>query len=315
MSVDATLGIVFPGQGSQSVGMLAELAGAYPSVRATFDEASTALKRDLWKLAQNGPEEELNRTVNTQPALLTAGVAVWRTWKTKGGEDPALLAGHSLGEFTALVCAGSLALAEAVALVADRGRYMQQAVPEGAGAMAAILGLDDANIERICAEAAGGQTVAAANYNAPGQVVIAGDRDAVSRAIELARSAGARRAVLLPVSVPSHCALMQPAANAFRKRLGSLSFADARIPVVQNVDAQARTGAQAIMRALVQQLCLPVRWVDVIHTMQTHGVRRIVECGPGKVLSGLIKRIDRSLEVDAAGDPEGLEQELQRMVQ
>ena len=307
--------MVFPGQGSQSVGMLAELAGAHSSVRATFDEASTALKLDLWKLAQSGPEAELNRTVNTQPALLTAGIAVWRAWKAEGGEDPALIAGHSLGEFTALVCAGSISLADAVALVADRGRFMQQAVPEGEGAMAAILGLDDAVIERICVEAAGGQTVAAANYNAPGQVVIAGHRDAVYRAMELARGEGAKRAIALPVSVPSHCALMQPAAGAFSKRLERVAFTDARIPIVQNVDAQPRTSAQAIVPALVQQLFRPVRWVDVIRKMQSRGIRRIVECGPGRVLSGLVRRIDRSLEGSAAGDPDGLEQAMQRVAQ
>lgn len=315
MSPDPELGFVFPGQGSQSVGMLAELAGAYPSVRATFDEASAALKLDLWELAQHGPEQELNRTVNTQPTLLTAGVAVWRTWKTQGGEDPALIAGHSLGEFTGLVCAGSISLADAVALVADRGKFMQQAVPEGAGAMAAILGLEDADIEQICTQAACGQTVAAANYNAPGQIVIAGQRDAVSRAIELARGAGAKRAVLLPVSVPSHCALMQPAAVAFGKRLESIPFADAKIPVVQNVDAQPRTNAKSIREALVRQLHQPVRWVEVIRMMRARGIRRIVECGPGKVLTGLIKRIDRTLEVSAVGDPEGLKAELERVTQ
>lgn len=311
MGVDAVLGMVFPGQGSQSIGMLAGLADAHAIVRATFDEASAAVGRDLWALAQNGPEDELNRTVNTQPALLAAGVAVWRAWKGQGGPDPAVLAGHSLGEFTALVCAGSLDLAEAAALVAERGRFMQEAVPEGAGAMAAILGLDDPDVERICVQACAGQTVAAANYNAPGQVVIAGDRDAVSRAMELARSAGAKRALPLPVSVPSHCALMRPAADALGRRLASVRFADAKIPVVQNVDAQARTLAGAMIPALVRQLYQPVRWVEVIRTMKTRGVARIVECGPGKVLTGLIKRIERDIEVGSAGDPAGLEAQLQ----
>lgn len=312
MTTDKILGFVFPGQGSQKVGMLAEMAEAYTTVRATFDEACQALGRDLWELSQHGPEDELNRTVNTQPALLAAGTAVWRVWKERGGADPVLLAGHSLGEFTALVCAGSLALADAVRLVADRGCYMQQAAPEGSGAMAAILGLEDGEIERICLEAAAGDVVAAANFNAPGQVVIAGHREAVQRAIDLARGAGAKRAVLLPVSVPSHCVLMRQAAEALGRRLASVPFADARIPIIQNVDAQQRVGAQAIIPALIRQLWQPVRWVDVIRAMRAKGVAHIVECGPGKVLGGLIRRIDRSIDVGSAGDPAGLVAELSK---
>ncbi|MBI2993682.1 MAG: ACP S-malonyltransferase [Gammaproteobacteria bacterium] len=310
MSVAANLGLVFPGQGSQSIGMLAELAAIHPVVRATFDEASAAVGRNLWALAQDGPEEELNRTINTQPALLAAGVAVWRAWQEQGGPDPALLAGHSLGEFTALVCAGSLELSVAAALVAHRGRLMQEAVPEGAGAMAAILGMDDADVERICVDASDGLTVAAANFNAPGQVVIAGDREAVSRAMELARGLGAKRVVPLPVSVPSHCALMKPAARKFGSRLESARIVDARIPVVQNVDAEARTQAGPITSALVRQLYQPVRWVDVIRTMCARGIARIVECGPGKVLTGLTRRIERGIEVGTACDPEGFEAQL-----
>lgn len=312
MGTDTSLAFVFPGQGSQSVGMLSDFAAGHPLVRATFAEAGAALDVDLWQLVQAGPVEMLNLTTNTQPALLTASVALWRAWHAAGGATPAQLSGHSLGEYSALVCAGALQLDDAVRLVAERGRCMQDAVPPGTGAMAAILGLDDDAVIAACAEAAGSDVVAAVNFNAPGQVVIAGHRVAVDRAIAVARDRGARRALSLPVSVPSHCALMLPAAEAFRHSLDAVPFGDARIPVIQNVDAVARTDAAALRAELIRQLHSPVRWVQCVQALRQGGARRIVECGPGKVLTGLIKRIDGDLQLDAIGDVAGIEAALAR---
>ncbi|MDX1571037.1 MAG: ACP S-malonyltransferase [Xanthomonadales bacterium] len=300
------LACVFPGQGSQSVAMLADLARAFPVVQATFEEASENLSVDLWDLSQNGPEEDLNRTENTQPALLAAGIATWRVWQAEGGSMPAYLAGHSLGEYTALVAAGSLGLVEAAALVAERGRLMQQAVPAGSGAMAAILGLDDAEVQAACEEAAEGDVVAPANLNSPGQVVIAGSAAAVERAIGKAQEKGARRAVPLAVSVPSHCALMRPAAEALGERLDVLEIRAPAIPVVHNVDAETHDDPDAIRGALKAQLYQPVRWAESVARLKTLGVERIAECGPGKVLTGLMRRIDRAIDARAVLDPESL---------
>ncbi len=303
---DKQLAFVFPGQGSQAPGMLADLAGAHGSVSTTFREASDSLGFDLWALIQENPDDALNRTTNTQPALLTASVAVWRLWLEQGGQLPALVAGHSLGEYSALVCAGVLTLADAVTLVADRGRYMQEAVPEGVGAMAAILGLSDEQVVQVCKEAAESQTVSAANFNSAAQVVIAGHKEAVDRAMLLAKEAGAKRTILIPVSVPSHCALMHEAAERLALRLEQLPFVDAGIPIIQNVDVQQRTNADDIKKALLQQLHQPVRWRETIEKLKSVQVSRIIECGPGKVLTGLIKRIDRGMEVLPLNDDRSL---------
>lgn len=304
--------IVFPGQGSQSVGMLGALGEAFPVVRQTFSEASEVLGYDLWQLVQAGPEKELDRTERTQPALLTAGVAVWRVWREQGGAAPVVMAGHSLGEYTALVCAGALAFPDAVALVADRGQYMQEAVPQGAGAMAAILGLPDQQILEACEQAAQGEVVSAANYNAPGQVVVAGAAAAVERAVAVARSAGAKRAVVLAVSVPSHCALMQPAAVRLTERLAAISIRTPDIPVLHNVDAAPRPDANAIREALAAQLYRPVRWTDCVQAMAARGASAYLEAGPGKVLSALNRRIVPEAAVLPLGDPEGLQAALGR---
>lgn len=310
MADDKNLAIVFPGQGSQSVGMLQELAAAFPSVRQTFAEASEALGYDLWNLVQNGPAEELNRTDITQPAMLAAGVAVWRVWQEQGGPVPAVMAGHSLGEYTALVCAGALEFAPAVRLVAERGRFMQEAVPAGEGAMAAVLGLDDDTVRSACARAAGEEVVEAVNLNAPGQVVIAGHKAAVERALEELKAARARRAVPLPVSVPSHCALMRPAADKLADYLQQVEIKPARIPVLHNVDVQMSSDPVAIRERLVQQLYSPVHWVGTVQTMVMQGIKRIVECGPGKVLTGLNKRIVKEIDALAVYDPASLEAAL-----
>lgn len=282
---------IFPGQGSQAVGMLAELAQQHPQVEATYAEASLVLGYDLWALVQQGPESDLNQTAHTQPAMLAAGVAVWRVWQASAGKPPARLAGHSLGEYTALVCAGAISFSDAVALVAKRGELMQQAVPDGAGAMAAILGLEDAAVRKVCAEAGQGEVVEAVNFNAPGQVVIAGTQAAVTRAAALAKEAGAKRALLLPVSVPSHCALMQPAAQKLAAYLEQIAWQAPRIPVVSNVDVAVYETAAAIRDGLVRQLYQPVRWVEVIQSLVAAGADSFIECGPGKVLTGLNKRI------------------------
>jgi [acyl-carrier-protein] S-malonyltransferase len=302
--------MVFPGQGSQTVGMLAELAGAFPLVRACFDEASDAVGLDLWQLTQQGPEGVLNQTENTQPAMLAAGVAVWRVWQQQGGPVPALMAGHSLGEYSALVCAGSLAFADAVRLVVERGRLMQAAVPAGSGAMAALLGLADDRVRELCAEAAAGQVCEAVNFNSPGQVVAAGDRGAIDRLLPLAKAAGAKRAILLAVSVPSHCALMRPAAEGLANYLCAVEVRTPTIPVIHNVNVTSAADPEQIRALLTEQLYRPVRWVETVLAMQAHGTGLLLETGPGKVLSGLIKRIDKSLTGLAVFDPASLEAAL-----
>jgi len=299
-----SLAFVFPGQGSQAVGMLANVAEQFPQIKATFDEASAVLGADLWQLVQEGPAEVLNRTDMTQPALLTASVALWRVWSEQGGARPAFMSGHSLGEYSALVCAGALDFKDAVKLVNKRGLFMQAAVPAGEGAMAAIIGLDDAAIESACEQAAQGDVVSAVNYNSPGQVVIAGQTEAVNRAMVLCKEAGAKRALPLPVSVPSHCALMKPAAEQLAAELESITISAPVVPVLQNVTAKVTTDPEAIKANLVQQLYRPVLWVDCVNSMVGQGVERMLECGPGKVLSGLNKRISRGLEVATVADPE-----------
>jgi [acyl-carrier-protein] S-malonyltransferase len=292
MSVDYGLAFVFPGQGSQSVGMLAGLAEGHPEVEATFREASEVLGFELWDLVRNGPEEQLNQTRFTQVAMLAAGVATWRVWCGAGGVRPAWMAGHSLGEYTALVCAGALGFADGLRLVAERARLMQEAVPPGVGAMAALIGLEDAPVVDICRQAStADEIVIAANFNAPGQVVIAGDTAAVERAIELARGQGAKKAVILPVSVPSHCPLMRPAAEAFRSALEVAPFQTPEMAVVHNVDATVHPEPEAIRVALEHQLYGSVRWADSIRFLSERGAGRFVECGPGRVLAGLNKRI------------------------
>ncbi len=296
------IALVFPGQGSQSVGMLADLYAEYAIVRETFAEASAALGYDLWALVADGPEADLNETHRTQPALLTASVAVWRLWQQQNGTKPAFLAGHSLGEYSALVCAGVMSLADAVKLVEKRGQYMQAAVPAGTGAMSAIIGLDDTLIAKACEEAAQGEVVSPVNYNSPGQVVIAGHKAAVERANELCKAAGAKRALPLPVSVPSHCALMRPAAEQLAKDLQMLTFHTPVISVVNNVDVAVATDAAAIQDALVRQLFSPVRWTETIEFLATQGVTEVIELGAGKVLSGLIKRINKELLTTSVHD-------------
>jgi [acyl-carrier-protein] S-malonyltransferase len=305
------LGVIFPGQGSQSVGMLSELAARYPQVEATFAEASAVLEYDLWTLVREGPEAALNETERTQPAMLAAGVAVWRVWQARGGAAPDVMAGHSLGEYTALVCAGTLDFAAATALVAERGRLMQQAVGPGEGAMAAVLGLADEQVQAICEAAAAGEVVAPANFNAPGQVVVAGQADGVERALERAREAGARRAVRLAVSVPSHCALMSSAAEQLDEHLQAARFAPPQPPVLHNIDAAAHPDPAALRAALRAQLYSPVRWVDTIRRMAEEGVEMVLECGPGKVLAGLAKRIDRSIDALAVFDPDSVDKALE----
>lgn len=302
---------VFPGQGSQTVGMLAELAAEYAIVGDTFAEASAALGYDLWQLVSQGPEADLNETHRTQPALLTASVAVYRLWQQQGGVVPAYFAGHSLGEYSALVCAGALSLADAVKLVEKRGQYMQTAVPAGTGAMFAIIGLDDALISKACAEAAADEVVAPVNYNSPGQVVIAGHKAAVERAGELCKSYGAKRALPLPVSVPSHCALMKPAAAQLQSDLSALTFHPTVIPVVNNVDVIVATEQNAIKDALSRQLFSPVRWTETIEWLAAQGVTDVIELGAGKVLAGLIKRIDKNLTTSSVNDVASLQSALQ----
>ncbi len=298
--------IVFPGQGSQAVGMLAELAAQFPLVEETFAEASAALGYDLWQLVQQGPAEELNKTWQTQPALLAASVAIYRVWLQQGGKQPTLLAGHSLGEYSALVCAGVLDFADAVRLVELRGQLMQEAVPEGTGAMQAIIGLDDAAIRQACEESAQGQVVSPVNFNSPGQVVIAGNKEAVERAGAACKAAGAKRALPLPVSVPSHCALMKPAAEKLAIALEKLTFNPPQVPVINNVDVKCEQTPAAIRDALVRQLYSPVRWTESVEFMASRGVSQLVEAGPGKVLTGLTKRIADSLTATAVNDPASL---------
>jgi [acyl-carrier-protein] S-malonyltransferase len=294
--------IVFPGQGSQSVGMLSELLAESDVVKNTFAEASDALGYDLAALVLNGPEEELNQTHRTQPALLTSSVAIYRHYLANGGELPNVMAGHSLGEYSALVCAGVIDLKDAVKLVEKRGEYMQEAVPAGTGAMYAIIGLADDAIKTACEQAANGEVVSPVNYNSPGQVVIAGHKDAVARAGELCKEAGAKRALPLAVSVPSHCELMKPAADKLAADLETIQFNTPEVPVINNVDVAKETSAEAIKHALIRQLYSPVRWTETVQAMVAEEITNSYEFGPGKVLTGLAKRIDKSMSCDAAND-------------
>ena len=289
------IAFVFPGQGSQSVGMMKGF-DERPVVRQTFDEASQVLGEDLWRLVSEGPQDDLDLTVNTQPVMLTAGVAVWRAWREAGGAQPVVMAGHSLGEYTALVAAGALAFRDAVPLVRFRAQAMQDAVPPGAGAMAAILGADDATVAAACRKAAEGHVVEPVNFNAPGQLVIAGERAAVERAMQVAKQLGARRAVLLPVSAPFHSSLLKPAAEKLARKLADVAFAAPSPPVLHNVDVAEHASAHAIRNALSLQAASPVRWTQTIQAFADRGVTHVVECGPGKVLANLVKRIDDRLE-------------------
>jgi [acyl-carrier-protein] S-malonyltransferase len=306
----AHLAFVFPGQGSQSVGMLAELATEFPEVRKTFDEASEGAGFDLWSLAQNGPEAELGKTENTQPVLLAASVAVWKAWQAKGGPLPAQVAGHSLGEYSALVCAGALPLRDAAALVAERGRLMQAAVPAGVGSMAAVLGADDEMIRQVCKEVSDEEVVTPANFNSPGQLVIAGHAAAVDRAIQRLGELGVRKVIKLAVSVPSHTPLMRDAAQQLATRMAELPWQVPEIPVLQNADAKAHAGIEFIRAALERQLYMPVLWTDTVQSLVRNGTARIFECGPGKVLTGLCRRIDKSLDARALGTPAELAQAM-----
>lgn len=301
---------VFPGQGSQQVGMLQAMSQFSPLVHSTYEEASEALGYNLWALASEGPSELLNQTEKTQPALLAASVSLWRVWRSFGGQAPALMAGHSLGEYAALVCADAIAFADAIKLVAARGHAMQTAVEPGAGAMAAILGMDYPALQAVCAAAEAGEVVSCVNLNAPGQIVIAGHLKAVERAIDLAKAQGAKRAILLPVSVPSHCALMQPAARAFEPILAEVNIGTPQIPVIQNVDVQSHSDPAIIRERLVQQLYSPVRWSETGSTIADQNITYVVECGPGKVLSGLLKRIDSRLNPMSIDSPDDLKNAL-----
>ena len=304
------LALVFPGQGSQSVGMLNSFADSKP-VRDTFAEAAEVLQQDLWKLAADGPAEELNSTINTQPLMLTAAYAVYRAWREAGGEQPAIVAGHSLGEYTALVVAGVISLRDALPLVRFRAQAMQEAVPVGAGAMAAILGLDDDVVRAACAEAAQGEVVEAVNFNAPNQVVIAGHKAAVERGAAAAKAKGAKRAVMLPVSAPFHASLLKPAAQRLEQYLAGITFNVPQIPVINNVDVATVSDPQQIKDALARQACNPVRWVEVIQQMVRSGVTDVGECGPGRVLAGMTKRIDGALNGFAIADAASLAQAVQ----
>ena len=306
------LALVFPGQGSQAVGMLQSFADS-PPVRETFAEAADVLHQDLWQLAADGPAEELNSTVNTQPLMLAAGYAVYRAWLAAGGAQPAMVAGHSLGEYTALVVAGVVSLRDALPLVRLRAQAMQEAVPVGTGAMAAILGLDDDAVRAACVEAAQGEIVEAVNFNAPSQVVIAGHKAAVERAAAVAKARGAKRAVMLPVSAPFHASLLKPAAQRLEQVLAGIPFHAPKIPVVNNVDVAVVTDPQQIKAALARQACSPVRWVEVIRHMAKSGVTHVGECGPGKVLAGMTKRIDNALQGFAIADAATLAQSVQTL--
>ncbi|PVV13397.1 MAG: [acyl-carrier-protein] S-malonyltransferase [gamma proteobacterium symbiont of Ctena orbiculata] len=310
---NSSFGIVFPGQGSQSIGMLSDLAAAHPIVNQTFAEATEALGYNLWDLVQNGPEEALNQTMKTQPAMLAAGVSVWRVWLEQGGDKPQLMAGHSLGEYTALVCANVIEFSDAVNLVAERGRFMQEAVPAGSGGMAAILGLDDDQVKSVCVEAAAGDVIEAVNFNSPGQVVIAGHKQAVERACVLAKETGAKRALPLPVSVPSHCALMKPAAERLAQLLDEISINSPTIPVIHNANVALASDAETIRGELAAQLYSPVRWVETVQKMASSGISSLLEAGPGKVLAGLTKRIDRGLAGLPVYDTKSLMQALETL--
>lgn len=307
------LAFVFPGQGSQSVGMMSSLAESYPEVKHVFEQASDALGKDLWSIVSSGSEEELNQTHNTQPIMLAAGVAIWTVWCKQSEIRPAWVAGHSLGEYTALVCSEAVSFEDGIKLVSARGQLMQEAVPAGVGAMAAILGLEDHQVVKVCADAAENEVVSAVNFNAPGQVVIAGHATAVERAITAAKEAGAKRAVQLPVSVPSHCALMQPAAEKLSEHLQNITINIPKMTLIHNVDVAAHSAPEVIRNVLKEQLYKPVRWVDSIKFMHDQGVTRFVECGPGKVLIGLNKRIAKDAEHMAIYDPETLNKALEQL--
>lgn len=306
---------IFPGQGSQSLGMLAELAAAYPVVQHTFAEASEVLAYDLWKLCQEGSEEVLNQTDKTQPALLASSVAIWRVWCELGGELPSMMAGHSFGEYSALVCAEAVSFTDAVGLAQARGQFMQAAVAVGVGAVAAILGLEDEQVISACEQAAQGEVVTAVNFNAPSQVVIAGHQAAVARAIEHVKALGAKRAVLLPISVPVHCSLMRPAAENMAKRLAEVHFNAPLMPILHNVDLSVKTEAEAIRQALAAQIYHPVRWVETIQAIAAQGIESVVECGAGKVLVGLNKRIVKSMNTYNLSDIAGLDAAIKAMEQ
>lgn len=306
------LAFVFPGQGSQSLGMLSDLSTQFPQVQTTFSEASEVLGYDLWDLVQSGPEQSLNQTERTQPAMLAAGIAVWRSWQSVSDIQPTYLAGHSLGEYTALVAAGSLDFTDAIKLVEQRGQFMQQAVPVGKGAMAAILGLDDDIVKAICAEAAKQGVAEAVNFNSPGQVVIAGEAEAINSAIDLAKEQGAKRALLLPVSVPSHCALMKPAAENLSTVLANITIQIPTIPVIHNVSVSTANNETDIKRLLAEQLYNPVRWVETVQWFASNGVTNLIECGPGKVLAGLSKRIDRTIVGLPVFDQSSLDKAIQK---
>jgi [acyl-carrier-protein] S-malonyltransferase len=306
------LALVFPGQGSQAVGMMQGFADTLV-VRETFEEASTALGQDLWKLVAEGPADDLNATVNTQPVMLTAAYAMYRAWQQAGAPAPVVVAGHSLGEYTALVAAGVIAFAEAVPLVRFRAQAMQEAVPMGTGAMAAILGLDDDAVRAACAESSQGEVVEAVNFNAPSQVVIAGHKGAVERAAAAAKTRGAKRAVMLPVSAPFHSSLLKPAAERLRLRMQEIEFNSPQITVINNVDVAAVSDPAAIKDALSRQACNPVRWVETIRAFAAQGVTHVVECGPGKVLAGMTKRIEGGLQGFAVTDPASLAQTMEAL--
>lgn len=306
-----TIAMVFPGQGSQSQGMQADLAADFTEVADVYAEASDIMGYDLWQLVQNDPDKRLGETVVTQPAMLTAGYAAWRVWESSGGAVPDQMAGHSLGEYTALVCAGAVSFADALTVVRRRSELMQQAVPAGGGAMAAILGLDDDAILAVCAQAAQGEVVDAVNFNAPGQVVIAGDKDAIDRAIELAREQGARRALILPVSVPAHSSLMRAAGEALQESLGVAKFEAPGITVMAASTATPYADAQDIRERLSRQVYAPVQWVNTIHAMTAAGATSVIECGPGKVLAGLMRRIDKTTPCACINSVDGLQAALQ----
>ena len=292
-----SIAFIFPGQGSQAIGMLSELAAEFPSVQQSFSQASDVLGVDMWKLAQEGPIETLSMTENTQPALLTAGYAVWQVWNELGGEQPQIMAGHSLGEYTALVCAGALSFEDGVSLVRDRGKYMQEAVPSGQGGMAALLGLDNETVQSVCEENAQGDVLQAVNFNAPGQVVIAGSAAAIERAVVAAKDAGARRAMPLPVSIPAHSSLMTPASERLAERIAGINLTMPSIPVLHNCNVSIANSVDEVAQNLVTQLDSPVRWVESVEAMQQQGAVKFVESGPGKVLSGLVKRIVKDVSV------------------
>ena len=308
--MNSNLAFVFPGQGSQKIGMLADLAAANSSVEQTFQQASEVLGYDCWDLLQNGEEEEINLTERTQPILLAASVAIWRLWQQQGGPNPAAMAGHSLGEWSALVCADAVDFGDAVKIVRARGAFMQQAVPVGVAAMAAIMGIDDQIVIDACSEAAQGQVVAAVNFNAPGQVVIAGDADAVARATAICKKGGAKRAVELPVSAPFHTSLMRPAADNLAELVEATTFRAPQIKIIHNVNAQTEADPQAIKTLMLEQIYKPVLWVDCVNGLAAGGAEMLIECGPGRVLNGLSKRIDRNLKSLSTDDVDSLENAL-----